>query len=203
MSATSGTFTVNAGALILNPQRALAAASGANSVSNHLPAAAPLTLGGGTFQLSGRPNGTATAAITGTWSSGASLITAVSSTTGLAPGQSVSGSGIPTGAYIVSVLTGLPGITGNQLVISANTTAAGAAAAVTLTTTNSWSTAQSFAGLTLNAGGSGVTVNLNGGTASVLNLGAITVTAPRCKPLSGASTVPMLVVDRRQADPYW
>ena len=142
-----------------------------------MPAAAPLTLGGGTFQLSGRPNGTATAAITGTWSSGASLITAVSSTTGLAPGQSVSGSGIPTGAYIVSVLTGLPGITGNQLVISANTTAAGAAAAVTLTTTNSWSTAQSFAGLTLNAGGSGVTVNLNGGTASVLNLGAITVTA--------------------------
>ncbi|MDP3851842.1 MAG: autotransporter-associated beta strand repeat-containing protein, partial [Luteolibacter sp.] len=170
-STTTGTFTANAGTMTLNPQRALAAASGAVSVSDYLPLDSTLTLGGtSTFQLSGRANGTSTTPVTGTWNNGDSLITSVSSTAGLAPGQSVSGSGIPAGAYIVTVLTGLPGISGNQFIISANTTAAGTGATITPSTTNSWSTSQYFAGLTLNPGATGVAVNVNGGTETVLNL---------------------------------
>ena len=177
-STTTGNFTADGGILTLNPQRALAAASGAGTVSNYLPTAAPMILGGGTFQLSGRTNGTSTTAVTGTWTGGAngtSIISAMSSTAGLAPGQTVTNANFPAGTYIVSVLTGLPGISGNSMIISAQPTASATGGTITPTTTNSWSTNQTFAGLTLNPGASGVAVNLNGGTESVLNLGTITL----------------------------
>ena len=169
-STTTGGLTVNGGTVNLNFAKATASASGASSVSNYLPSAAPLTLGGGTFQLTGRNNGTATSLTNATWASGASTIT-VGSTTNLAPGQLITGgSGLPAGAYVVSILSG------TQFVINANTSAAQAAATTISATANSFTTAQTFNGLTLNPGASAVSVTIpsSGSSGTVLNLGAIT-----------------------------
>ncbi|MEI6654986.1 MAG: autotransporter-associated beta strand repeat-containing protein [Verrucomicrobiota bacterium] len=167
-STTTGNFTVNGGTLDLNFGKASALAGAASAVSNYLPVAAPMTLGGGIFQLTGRNNGTATSLSGGAAASGVSLIT-VTSTTNLAPGQAVSGSGIPAGAYVVSI------VNATSFFINVNTTSALSGTAITATA-NDFTTSQSFAGLTLNAGGSGVTVAIpsSGSDGTVLNLGAIT-----------------------------
>lgn len=167
-STTTGGLTVNGGTVNLNFARAAGSQSGAGTVSDYLSSTAPLTLGGGTFQLTGRNNGTVTSLSGASWSSGSSLIT-VSSTANLAPGQLITGgTGLPTGAYVVSILSG------TQFVIQAVTTAAQAATTLSATA-NSFTTSQTFAGLTLNAGGSGVTVSANGADGTVLNLNTITV----------------------------
>lgn len=170
LSPTTGGLTVNGGTINLNFGRAVASQSDAGAVSDYLPSAAPLTLGGGTFQLTGRNNGTATT-LTGaaaSWAAGQPLIT-VSSTAGLAPGQLVSHANLPAGSYVVSVTSS------TQFVINANPTLAGASATITATP-NSFTTSQTFAGLTLNPGASAVTVTIpaSGSDGTVLNLGAIT-----------------------------
>jgi autotransporter-associated beta strand protein len=170
LSTTTGGLTVNGGTVNLTFGRAVASQSGAGAVSDYLPAAAPLTLGGGTFQLTGRNNGTATT-LTGaaaSWAAGQPLIT-VSSTAGLAPGQLVSHPNLPAGSYVVSVTSS------TQFVINANPTLAGASATITATP-NSFTTSQTFSGLTLNPGASAVTVTIpsSGSDGTVLNLGAIT-----------------------------
>ncbi|OYW76648.1 MAG: hypothetical protein B7Z37_07545, partial [Verrucomicrobia bacterium 12-59-8] len=171
LSTTTGNFTVNGGTLNVNYGRASTSQSGAGAVSNYLPSAAPLTLGGGIFQLTGRNNGTATSLTSGSWAVGQPVIT-VASTTGLAPGQLVSNANLPAGAYVVSILSS------TQFVISAAPTVAGSAATITATA-NSFTTSQTFSGLTLNAGASGVTVTLpaSGSDGTVLNLGGITPNA--------------------------
>ncbi|MDB6117495.1 MAG: hypothetical protein JWO08_1276 [Verrucomicrobiaceae bacterium] len=168
-STTTGNFTLNGGTLNLNFGKATAAASGASAVSDYLSSAAPLTLGGGTFQLTGRNNGTATSLANAAWATASSTVT-VTSTTGLAPGQLITGgTGLPVGAYVVSV------VNATSFVISGNTTAAQTATTVTATA-NSFTTSQTFAGLNLNAGASAVTVTIptSGSDGTVLNLGAIT-----------------------------
>lgn len=171
VSTTTGNFTVNGGTLNLNFGRATASQSGAGTVSNYLPTAAPLTLGGGIFQLTGRNNGTATTLTGASWAANSDIIT-VASTTGLAPGQLVSNANFAAGAYVVSVQSA------TVFIISAAPTVAGSAATITATT-NSFTTSQTFSGLTLNAGASGVTVTIptSGSDGTVLNLGAITQNA--------------------------
>ena len=168
LSATTGGLTVNGGALNLTFGRAVASQSGAGAVSDYLSSAAPLTLGGGTFQLTGRNNGTATTLSAGTWTSGQSLIT-VGSTAGLAPGQLVTGTNIPADAYVASVLSA------TQFVLNVVPAGTGSGTALTATP-NSFTTSQTFAGLTLNPGASAVTVTIpsSGSDGTVLNLGAIT-----------------------------
>lgn len=167
-STTTGSFTVNGGTLNLTFGRAFASQDGAGAVSDYLPASAPLTLGGGTFQLTGRNNGTATSLSAGTWVAGQPLI-AVASTAGLAPGQLVTGTNIPPGAFVVSVLNT------TQFIISALPSGTGSGTAM-IATANSFTTSQTFAGLTLNPGASSVTVTIpaSGSDGTVLNLGAIT-----------------------------
>ena len=169
VSTTTGSFTVNSGMLDLTFGKAYALASGASAVSDYLPTASPMILGGGTFQVTGRGNGTVTS-LTGTAGNGTAVIT-VASTTGLAPGQAISGTGLPAGAYIVSI------VDGTKFVINANTTAA--LAGTQTLTANSFTTSQTFAGLTLNAGASVVSVLIpsSGSNGTVLNLGAITPNA--------------------------
>lgn len=176
-STTTGSLTVNGGTVNLSFGRAFAAQSGAGTVSDFLTSASPLTLGGGTFQLTGRANGTAisltgTSATTGTWAVGNPNIT-VLSTAGLAPGQLVSHPNLPAGAYVVSI------ISATQFIISAAPTVAGAASVTITATPNSYATSQTFAGVTLNAGASGVTVSIpaSGSDGTVLNLGTITANA--------------------------
>lgn len=170
-STTTGNFTVNAGTLNLNFGRATASQSGAGAVSDYLPSTAPLTLGGGTFQLTGRNNGTATSLTPGTWASSNAALVPVSSTANLAPGQLLTGTNIPAGAYVVSV------VSSTQFVVNVALTAAPSG---TITATaNSFTTSQTFAGLTVNAGASAVTVTIpsSGSDGTVLNLGAITANA--------------------------
>ncbi len=171
LSTTTGNFTVNGGTLNLNFGRATASQSGAGAVINYLPSAAPLRLGGGVFQLTGRNNGTATSLTSGSWAAGNAALITVTSTAGLAPGQLVSNANFAAGAYVVSVLNS------TQFVISAPPTVAPTG---TITATaNSFTTSQTFSGLTLNAGASGVTVTIptSGSDGTVLNLGAITQNA--------------------------
>jgi len=170
-STTTGNFTVNGGTLNLNFGRATASLSGAGAVSNYLPSAAPMTLGGGIFQLTGRNNGTATSLTGASWAANSDIIT-VASTAGLAPGQLVSNASFAAGAYVVSVQSA------TLFIISAAPTVAGSAATITATA-NSFTTSQTFSGLTLNAGASGVTVTIptSGSDGTVLNLGAITPNA--------------------------
>lgn len=171
VSTTTGNFTVNGGTLNLNFGRATASQSGAGAVSNYLPTAAPLTLGGGIFQLTGRNSGTVTTLTGASWAANSDIIT-VASTTGLAPGQLVTHASFPAGAYVVSVQNS------TVFILSAAPTVAGSAATITATT-NSFTSSQTFSGLTLNAGASGVTVTIpvNGSDGTVLNLGAITPNA--------------------------
>lgn len=168
LSTTTGGLTVNGGTVNLTFGRAVASQSGAGAVSDYLSSAAPLTLGGGTFQLTGRNNGTATTLSAGTWSSGQPLIT-VGSTVGLAPGQLVTGTNIPADAYVASVLSA------TQFVLNVVPAVTGSGTALTATP-NSFTTSQTFAGLTLNPGASAVTVTIpsSGSDGTVLNLGAIT-----------------------------
>lgn len=168
-STTTGGLTVNGGVANLNFGKATGAVSGPGTVSDYLSSGAPLTLGGGTFQLTGRNNGTATTLAGANWLITSSLIN-VTSTTGLAPGQLISGgTGLPAGAYVVSVLSA------TQFAINVNTTAAQATTTITATA-NSFATSQTFAGLVLNPGASAVTVTIpsSGSDGTVLNLGAIT-----------------------------
>lgn len=171
LSTTTGNLTVNGGTVNLNFARAAAAQSGAGTVSNYLTSAAPLTLGGGIFQLTGRINGTATSLTGASWAVSTDIVT-VASTAGLAPGQLVSHANLPAGAYVVTVLSS------TQFVINTAATVAGSGATITATA-NSFITSQAFSGLTLNAGASGVTVTLpaGGSDGTVLNLGAITLNA--------------------------
>lgn len=169
---TTGTITVNRGTFIQGYHYAsTSAAAGAVALSNNISASTPLALGGGTFQLQGRNNGTVSGAgvLTGaSWSSGANTIT-VASTAGLAAGQLItsSTSGLPAGAFVVAV------ISSTQFIINANTTAAGSSTTVSVGSASSFTTAQTFNSVTLNAGGSSVSVNANSGDGAVLNLGSI------------------------------
>lgn len=169
-STTTGGLTVNGGTVNLTFGRATSSQSGAGAVSNYLNASAPLTLGGGTFQLTGRANGTATSLTGASWGAGQPLVT-VASTAGLAPGQLVSHADFPAGAYVASV------INGTQFVLSAAPTVAGSGTTISATA-NSSTTSQTFAGLALNDGASAVTVAVpaSGSDGTVLNLGAITAT---------------------------
>ncbi len=171
LSTTTGGLTVNGGTVNLNFGRATGAQSGAGAVENYLPASSPLTLGGGTFQLTGRSNGTTTSLTGASWGAGQPLIT-VASTAGLAPGQLVSHADFPAGAYVASV------VSGTQFVLSVAPTVAGSATTITATT-NSFTTSQTFAGLSLNAGASAVTVSVpaSGSDGTVLHLGGITAGA--------------------------
>lgn len=169
---TTGTITLNRGAFIQGFHYASAsAAAGAVGLSNNISAATPLVLGGGTYQLLGRNNGTVSGAgaLTGaSWASSANTIT-VASTAGLAPGQTISSgtAGIPAGAYVVAVTSA------TTFIININTTAAGSATTVNVTSASNFTTSQTFNNVTLNAGGSSVSVNANNGDGTVLNLGTI------------------------------
>lgn len=168
-NSTTGGLTVNGGTVILNFGKATASVSGAGVVSDFLSNGSTLTLGGGAFQLTGRNNGTATSLAGANWATGSSIIN-VTSTTGLAPGQLVSGgTGLPAGAYVVSILSG------SQFVINVNTTALQASTTISATA-NSFATSQTFAGLNLDPGASSVSVTIpsSGSDGTVLNLGAIT-----------------------------
>ncbi|MDI1311057.1 autotransporter-associated beta strand repeat-containing protein [Prosthecobacter sp.] len=171
LSTTTGGLTVNGGTVNLNFARAATGQSGAGTVSDYLTSAAPLTLGGGIFQLTGRSNGTATTLTNGSWAINTDSIT-VASTAGLAPGQLVSNANFAAGAYVVSVQSA------TVFIISAAPTVAGSGATISVTA-NNLITSQSFSGLNLNAGASGVTVTLpsNASDGTVLNLGAITLNA--------------------------
>ena len=68
--------------------------------------------------------------ITGTTDGSTGVITDLSSTAGLVPGQLITGPGIPNGSLIVSVNSG-----GNTITISQNTTAAGTGVALQVYTT--------------------------------------------------------------------
>lgn len=74
---------------------------------------------------------------TGTTANGSNKITGVSSTTGVTPGCSISGTGIPAGSYVTSV-------SGTTVYISANATASGS---VTLTVTDAIRAYTSTAGM--------------------------------------------------------
>lgn len=169
ISTTTGSFTINRGTVVETFAYASAAATGATALTNNIASASPLILGGGTFQVTGRNNGTATTLASATWANDSNSIT-VTSTTGLAPGQLITGgTGLPAGAYVVAVTSG------TTFIISAKTTAAqSTATALAVTNTNSFTSSQSFNTTTLNAGGSAVTVNANNGDGTVLNLGNIT-----------------------------
>lgn len=80
-----------------------------------------------------------TSGITGTTVNGSPNITALSSVTGVNPGASISGSGIPAGTYVISV-------SGTSAVLSANATAG--ATGVALTFTDSIRGYTSLAGMT-------------------------------------------------------
>ncbi len=167
---TTGTITLNRGLFVQGFTYASAsAAAGTVALSNNISAATPLALGGGSYQLLGRNNGTASGALTGaSWNSGNNSIT-VASTAGLAPGQPISSgtAGIPAGAYVVAV------ISSTSFIINTNTTAAGSATTVNVAAASNFTTAQTFNSVTLNAGGSSVSVNAGTGDGTVLNLGTI------------------------------
>lgn len=169
---TTGTFTINKGLFVQGYHYAsVAAAAGAVVLSDYISAAAPLVLGGGTYQLQGRNNGTVAGAavLTGaSWASGVNTIT-VASTAGLAAGQLITSDtpGLPAGAFVVAVTNA------TTFIISANTSAAGSSTTIGVTSASSFSTSQTFNSVTLNAGGSSVSVNANSGSGTVLNLGSI------------------------------
>ncbi len=172
---TTGSITVNKGTLIQTFAYASVGATGTTAaLTNFIPATSPLILGGGTLQLQGRNNGTVTSLAGATWATDTSVIS-VTSTSGLAPGQLITGgAGLPVGAYVVAVTSA------TQFIISAKTSAAqGTATGLTVTNTINYTNSQSFNNTTLNAGGSTVSVTKThtiaaGDAPVVLNLGAVT-----------------------------
>lgn len=161
----SGTTAVNAGALTLD---FTALAGNAGNQSNHIASSSILQLGGTTLSVKGVGTGSAitAAAWTGATTSGLLTFLAASNFTGVVVGQAVTGTGIPAGAYVVSI-----DAANKRLTISANATATSG----TFTTTAATPlTSQTFAGTTLNQGASAVSVNANAGGGTALTLGAIT-----------------------------
>ena len=70
-------------------------------------------------------------AITGTTANGSPTVTALSSTTGLVVGQTVTGAGIPANTYVTS-------ISGTTMNLSQNATASGTGVALTVATVQSF-----------------------------------------------------------------
>jgi autotransporter-associated beta strand protein len=170
---TTGAITINKGTFAHGYHYASVAAQegGTVALSNHISADTPLVLGGGTYQLSGRANGTTTGVLSGAlWSSGSNTIT-VGNTAGLAPGQSISSGtpGLPAGAFIVAITNS------TTILINANTTGTARSedgATVIAGPASNFTTSQTFNHVTLNAGGSTIGVTTLG-DGTVLNLGTM------------------------------
>ncbi len=159
-NAYTGATTINGGALRVD--FTAVGGSSTNAPSNYISSAA-LNLGGGTLEVLGRANG-GTLASTGWTGTLTSPVITVASTSGLVVGQALTGTNLPSGAYI-TYLTSTT-ITLNNVPTATSGNVAASATSV--------STSQSFANTTLNAGASGVSVNANGGNGTVVNLNAIT-----------------------------
>ncbi|HSI09890.1 MAG: autotransporter-associated beta strand repeat-containing protein [Rariglobus sp.] len=166
----TGATAVNGGTLVEDFNTATASASGATALANNISTSSALQLGGGTMTVQGRVNGTTTTTgAVATWANGSTTISLSSAVTGLAPGQLVTATGLPAGAYIVSIAAD-----NKSFVISANTTAVQATATTVAATANSFTSSQTFASTAINAGASSVIANVNSGTSTTINLGAIT-----------------------------
>jgi len=161
----TGDTIVNGG--ILTSDYAYASSLGSSTegtIANAISADSRLVLGGGTFQVKSRRAGTLTSS-TGTWTSGGQRISSLASTANLAPGQSISGTGIPAGAFIVRV------VNSTSIDISVPTTAAGTAASLTFNTTAAQNASQTFNGVAINSGSSVVDAGINtGGGGSTIDL---------------------------------
>jgi autotransporter-associated beta strand protein len=167
----TGTTFLNAGALVAD--FTITASSNATTASNLLPSASQLQMdNNAVLAITGRPNGTATTGINGTWTSSSYTVTPTS-LTGIAVGQMVTGTGIPADTYVTGIYNiGTPS-GGAKIYLSNQTTGSGSAAALTFTAQN-FNTSQTVNGTVLNSGASAIQVWLNGGNGTVLNLGAIT-----------------------------
>jgi len=157
----TGATTVNGGTLVEDFNFATGITGTGVSFTNNLSTASNLVMAGGTFQVKGHANGTVTST-TGSWAINSTVVSVT--TTNLAVGQSISGAGIPAGAYIVSILSG------TQVLISAATTVAGAAGSSLTLGANDGTTSQTLNGLTVNAGANVIDVSLNTGTSVTLDL---------------------------------
>ncbi|NBX31427.1 MAG: hypothetical protein EBR07_01670 [Planctomycetes bacterium] len=167
----TGTTFLNAGALVAD--FTITASSNATTASNLLPSASQLQMdNNAVLAINGRPNGTATTGINGTWTSSSYTVTPTS-LTGIAVGQMVTGTGIPSNTYVTGIYNiGTPS-GGAKIYLSNLTTGSGSAAALTFTAQN-FNTSQTVNGTVLNSGASAIQVWLNGGNGTALNLGAIT-----------------------------
>lgn len=145
----------------------VSATSTASSVSNFVNVGSNLDLQGGELAIKGRANGLAVSG-GGTWTAtlGKAVLTFSGGVpSGLVVGQSVSGTGIPAGSYILSII-------GNAVTISGNVTTTSGSDLTGVANTST--TSQTFANTFVTAGNSTVSVDANSGSGTVLNLNAIT-----------------------------
>lgn len=163
---TGATTLTGGGSLVLD---ASTYANSSSTTVGNLITNSPLMLAGGALSLKGRANGTATSLTGASYSTSSTTVT-VASTSGLAPGQPISGTGIPSGAYVVNI------INGTSFVLNADPTATGSGVTLTATPTSN-STIQAFVNTSLVTGAETVGMIVNGGTSTTLGLGPITRSA--------------------------
>ena len=163
----TGATTVNAGSLILD--FASGVPTGSGDQSNKISNLSALVLAGGTLALNGDPNKVAVTskAWTAMASAGTNLYTLTSSGNGtlFGFGSPVTGTGL-TGAYVVATAANTVTVYSTSAPATSGTDLAAAAF--------NPNTSQTFNGLTLNSGGSTVTLTQNSGTSTTAALGAIT-----------------------------
>ncbi len=164
----TGTTAVNGGTLTLDFVRFGSILT--NTPSNYINPTSALELGGGTFAIIGRANGSAAASTAWTGGTSNPVITFTTIPAGLVVGQAITaGTGITgagTTAYIVGIDT-----TNNRISLNGN---AGAVSGTFETAATTVTTSQTFASTTVNAGRSGLSINTNSGSGTVLTLNAIT-----------------------------
>ncbi len=159
-----GATTVNGGALVLDFSQTGSILT--NTPGNYIAAASTLTLGGTSFSVTGRANGSAVAstAWTATAATNVARITFTTLPTGLVVGQAIAGTNLGAATYIVAV-------SGNNVIVNGNVSATSGTFSTAAT---SVTTSQTFASTTLNAGASALSINANGGDGTRLALNAIT-----------------------------
>lgn len=163
----SGNTTVNSGTLVEDFNQAnpgLLSAS-TSTLTDFISNTSTLVLGGGTFNVLGKANA-AGSAQTGTFTGGSTNIN-LANVTGLVLGEGITGSNIPSNDYITA-------INGNTITLAAATSGSGSISETITPVASTVTTKQSFAGLTLNPGGSAIVLNSNGAGGTNLSLGAIT-----------------------------
>ncbi len=149
------TLTIQEGTLKFAAQSAVASNGLINIAVNN---AGVFDLNGQNITVAGLSGNFAavSGAATGTFTAGATAITAISSTANLFVGQGITGAGIPVGAYITGITSG------TAVTISAPATAAGTATALSFITAST--------GNIVNSGGSSTLV-VNAGINSVSYFG--------------------------------